>query len=143
MSSQLEHLLGDDDWSLRLGSRDYVDKARESLRVRLASEAPPPQATALQSARDATLMLERLERRQKLVVDTMDHLSENVSERRRLDHLVLPFLTGGTRPADVESVRAMHFRGGNDDALALSERRKFLSLWLWISRLLALATRKI
>jgi len=45
VSEQLQRLLGDDDWSLRLGSRDYVDKARESLHVRLGSNAPLPQAT--------------------------------------------------------------------------------------------------
>jgi very-short-patch-repair endonuclease len=135
VSEQLQRLLGDDDWSLRLGSRDYVDKTRESLHVRLASEAPLRQTTDSRSARDATMMIQRLERRRQLAVDTMDHLSESVSERRRLEHLVPPSWRGAPRPADLEAVRATHARAYYD-ALALSGKER-LSLWLWISRLLA------
>lgn len=135
VSEQLQRLLGDDDWSLRLGSRDYVDKARESLHVRLGSNAPLPQATESRSARDITMMIERLERRRQLVVDTVDLLSESVSERRRLERLVPPSWKGVARPADLVPVRAVHSRAYYD-ALALSGKER-LSLWLWVTRLLA------
>jgi len=45
------------------------------------------------------MMIERLERRRQLVVDTVDLLSESVSERRRLERLVPPSWKGVARPA--------------------------------------------
>jgi len=135
VSERLNRILGLDDWSLRLGNRDYVDKARERLRVRLSNEVSPRANNTGVSTRDVTRVIEALERRRQRVIETVDRYRDAASLRRRFECLTPVAWKEQEPPSSLEELRRL-FAQTYFDALVLTGREPG-SFWFRIERLFA------
>lgn len=134
VSERLATLLGADDWTLRLGSAEYVEKARESLRSRLAAAMPEREPLSGRTVQDITVLVEQLDRRRAEVSKHVDAYHAAADERARLSSLISIEWHEST-PLEIASARELH-RRVYFDSLALAGKEP-LSLWLRIERLFA------
>ncbi len=135
VSERLQSLLGADDWTLRLGNRDYVNKAREDLHSRLTGEIRETSAITPVSARESLIIVRALDDRRRHVATALDRYRDAVAARRRLEFATQESWRELAPPADLKHIRQLHATA-YFDALALAGREP-LSIWLSLERLFA------
>lgn len=135
VSDRIRELLGEDDWTLRLGSSEHINKARKALKERLNGNASKYKNYTAENSRNIAIVIKTIEKRRQAVIDIMDRYGVSVEVRRQLELVTPQTWRDAVQPKNITKLRDFHERA-YFEALALSGKEK-LSLWIRLIQFIA------